>query len=179
MRKKALIKEVRFENTTADRAWHRKQLYPDSLRDIILWEKSIHDQYKFPLKISWHQLDRDLFPESLGFNTKNSSAVKHPSQNFLNCLSLPKTLLGFSVVLLFSQDCSFLTPVIPFSGVESETMPGLLFHNTHVMAGRQKWGVLVGKKNVGMEGVRAIWFLVSGIMPGGSHAEVQLNGPSA
>lgn len=37
----------------------------------------------------------------------------------------------------------------------------------------------MGKKNVGMEGVRAIWFLVSGIMPGGSHAEVQLNGPSA
>lgn len=44
-----------------------------------------------------------MFPDSPVFNTANSSAVKYPFQNYLS-KSLPKNLLGFSVVLVFSQD---------------------------------------------------------------------------
>lgn len=106
-KKKAFIKKAGFENTITDQGMAQRaalsyfhERHYIIVREMFLWARQI------PFKNLMTQMDRDLFPESPVFNTANSSTVKHPSQSFPNYStnSLPKTLWGCHVVLVFSQD---------------------------------------------------------------------------
>jgi len=56
--------------------------------ETLYWERKVPKSKINSIKNSSScHVDRELFPDSLVFNTANSSAVKHTSQNFPNYLS--------------------------------------------------------------------------------------------